>query len=496
MLAWDTHHKSSADGPPRSCSVDGSHGRVSLQGDLTVQAKGTIVSLILLTRLPQSFWRRGRKRPKMSALHEYGTQAVRNGRRSCAFCRTRKLRCDQPWPCTNCRSRGYSSSCSLIPESDVANARGSRARVSRASSGRVAASRRGRPRRDCDLQQSPFSASSTSNPSSSSWPLEPIGSPSLLVEVQNLRCLLQDLEQRVSAQSIPHCTGPSSSHAQQEISPNASTSSAASTPSLDLEHIDDVVTHLQLVSMGHGSHDSSIYNDELSFTVESIRRIPETSTLSTSRNNSKDTFIWLPRREEAAILVDSFITHLSYIQHVVHRTLLPAAVDRVYGQIDAREPVSLGNVVLLLSIIALTTLVWFEPTHRSMTELDAECFLFPSPAEAHAQTRFWIKQTYAVLNAAQDVDGALTLETIQGVITLSLAICNLEGVSIRYRSLIVTGLLLGRELGLHRTDDESRASASDANPLQAEMGRRAWWYLVATDWYVIAARVLCSAMEF
>lgn len=57
----------------------------------------------------------------------------------------------------------------------------------------------------------------------------------------------------------------------------------------------------------------------------------------------------------------------------------------------------------------------------------------------------------------------------------------MEGVSLRYRSLISTGVLLSRELGLHRIDHES--NEANANTIQAEVGRRVWWYLIATDWY-------------
>lgn len=74
----------------------------------------------------------------------------------------------------------------------------------------------------------------------------------------------------------------------------------------------------------------------------------------------------------------------------------------------------------------------------------------------------------------------LALETIQGIIILAFAVSNTEGVSLRYRSLISTGLLLSRELGLHRIDHESNAAT--ANTIRAEMGRRVWWYLVSTDW--------------
>jgi hypothetical protein len=35
-----------------------------------------------------------------------GERSNRKGQYSCNFCRTRKLRCDRPLPCTSCRSRG------------------------------------------------------------------------------------------------------------------------------------------------------------------------------------------------------------------------------------------------------------------------------------------------------------------------------------------------------------------------------------------------------
>lgn len=77
-----------------------------------------------------------------------------------------------------------------------------------------------------------------------------------------------------------------------------------------------------------------------------------------------------------------------------------------------------------------------------------------SSAQAGTQTPLWIKSAYValnaglVLNAGQD-STLPTLETIQGMVILSFVLSNLEGVSMRYRSLIFTGLMLACELGLH-----------------------------------------------
>ncbi|KAG9189634.1 hypothetical protein G6011_06502 [Alternaria panax] len=76
---------------------------------------------------------------------------------------------------------------------------------------------------------------------------------------------------------------------------------------------------------------------------------------------------------------------------------------------------------------------------------------------------------------------------MQGIIILSYVICNIEGLSLRYRALIPTGLLLGREMGLRRTDHQPNVPTADT--LEAEIGRRVWWYLTATDWYAAHGKI-------
>ncbi|PWY82923.1 hypothetical protein BO70DRAFT_336004 [Aspergillus heteromorphus CBS 117.55] len=213
-----------------------------------------------------------------------------------------------------------------------------------------------------------------------------------------------------------------------------------------------------------------VYIDDIVFKVESIQAIPQAPSYSVHRGKPTRC-VWLPRYNEARLLLDKFIANVGYIHHVTHHPSLPSVIDDVYRQIGSQEPIKPGHLVLLLSIIASTTHVW--------TSLDDEGSLFESSTQANAQTPLWIKATHDVLNAVQD-GPALALETIQGIIILSFIICNLEGVSLRYRSLISTGLLLGREIGLHRIDHES--NSAPANTLQAEVGRRVWWYLIATDW--------------
>ncbi|RFU29647.1 hypothetical protein B7463_g6706, partial [Scytalidium lignicola] len=295
----------------------------------------------------------------------------------------------------------------------------------------------------------------------------------LLEELKSLKRLAADLEKRV-VQSVSHPPNDDDHGRHVSQSPSSTVSLAASS---GLHHIKEVVAHLERVSMVQSSGES-IDVEDLVFKIERIQDIPRAPTYIVQLGKPIRC-IWLPRHDEARVLLDKFITNVSYIHHVVHHPSLPAIIDDIYQQIETLRPVKSGHIVLLLSMIASTTEVWTRHDDE-----EGGRSIFPSAAHASAQTPMWIKASISVLNGGQN-GPALALETIQGIIILSFVLSNMEGVSLRYRSLISTGLLLSRELGLHRLDHESNAAT--ANTIQAEVGRRVWWYLIATDW-LLAAR--------
>lgn len=371
------------------------------------------------------------------------TSSNRKGHYACDFCRVRKLRCDRPLPCTNCVSR----------------------------------------RKTCHVGRITTTPPQPQQPHSAGPPVPPPPQPavenqeSLLAEVQALKQLVQGLEARVAQSAGPgHGVGSSLSRSP---SRSADMGMAPTAPSAHVQ-MSNVAAHLERVSMGQSSHDS-IYVDDLAFKVEPIRAVPRDPTY-TAQLGKPTRCVLLPRHEETRVLLGKFVDNISYIYHVVHHPSLPSTIDDVYQQIDGQKPLKPGHLVLLLSIVASVTHVWTQHD-----DVDCEGSLFSSSAQANAQTPLWITSTLDVLNAVQN-GPPLALEAVQGIIILSFLICNLEGVSLRYRSLISMGLLLGRELGLHRIDRDPNAAA--ANSIQAEMGRRVWWYLVATDWYVFA-RPIC-----
>lgn len=298
----------------------------------------------------------------------------------------------------------------------------------------------------------------------------------LLHEIRVLQTRANELEKHIVRSTVPvqHLGHSDSETFLSQSSLNLAEEYSKITGQSEIYRVKNIVDHLESVSMGQSSLES-FFTDELDFKIGKLRSIPQAPAF-TIQNGRLVPCIWLPLREEVMKLLDYYVTELNYIQHVTHYPSLAATFNEVYDQIESFELVQSGKVVLLLGIIAHTTHVWTAPKN-----LESELPLFLSSSQARSQTSVWIKATYTALNASQE-SSALVLETIQGIAILSYVICNMEGVSLRYRCLISTGLLLGRELGLHRTDHESNITT--AGTLKAEIGRRVWWYLTSTDWYV------------
>lgn len=185
--------------------------------------------------------------------------------------------------------------------------------------------------------------------------------------------------------------------------------------------------------------------------------------------------IWLPQHDESKILWEKYLNEITYIHHVVHSPSVRVMLDALYDNLNQQVDVRPGQVALLLSILASATYSWNirDPGN-----------LFPTVGDAESQSASWVKATLDVLEYSRRITSG-SLEDIQAMIILSFVVCSLEGMSSRYRTLMNTAITLSRELLLHRIDHPAN-SAMMALPspdsVQAEIGRRVWWYLVATDW--------------
>ena len=185
--------------------------------------------------------------------------------------------------------------------------------------------------------------------------------------------------------------------------------------------------------------------------------------------------VWLPEYREAKILVSKYIQDIDYVHHVVSCPSLVTAIDDVYACLNQQAQIKPGPMILLLGLFASCTHSWVQQ--------DCERGLFSTSIQANSQSSLWVKATEDVLDIAHRT-ACVSIEGIQGIIVASFVLGSLEGISRRCRSMYNTAILLARELGLHYLDHPSHAHLTSS--AQAEIGRRVWWYLVASDWLAFA----------
>lgn len=187
--------------------------------------------------------------------------------------------------------------------------------------------------------------------------------------------------------------------------------------------------------------------------------------------------IWLPLYEESKHIVNKYLADITYIHHVVHIASVRTMVDELYQNLDKGNPIKLGQVSLLLAILTSTTFFW--------TERDTNTAIFSSAEEANGQATTWVKTTLDVLEYSRRTRSD-SLEDIQAMVIVSFVICNIVGITSQVRYIFSMAISVARQLSLHRIDhpDNTGLDVPDPSSIRAEMGRRVWWYLVATDWYV------------
>lgn len=434
-----------------------------------------------------------------TARHAQQTRP-RKGHYSCEFCRVRKLRCSRPLPCINCVSRG--KTCVMDVEGPVVEERQSTPSVRPVSPPTPA------PKNEHN----------------------DLSNRALLDEVHRLRRLAEDLERRIthggnSAVDSPTASTPLPTAIATYSLPSAP--APAPTPAPDTTGpICAVVTHLDRVSMGNGSYPdfqaalstgspsalsstttlaagtaaaaavttNGLDRSGLAVKIEPILAIPTASEYTYSivdgdRLRAPRRCVYLPLYRETTVFVGTFLNTVSSFYHIVHHPTVLTLVTNVYDSVQRQQGagLALGDILLVLSMIATGTYLYSPPTSRFNGSPTVS--IFASRDDAARQTPYWIQAALYVLEAVVRGRAPPTLSAVQGVVMLSFLISNVEGVGFRYRYIVSTALLLGRELGLHCIDQEHTGSPFSAltTPVERELGRRTWWYLASTDW-LLAAR--------
>ena len=364
-------------------------------------------------------------------------QQTRNHRQrpvSCRFCRSRKLRCNRESPCSNCVSRGVT----------------------------------------CELENTVLPTPGTAS-SSESKLLERIRKLERLVESQKL------CKNGIVKPNYPRPGTPLRQTQSSTVSPETETLDN------DIAYLESIYSnHELLVSYLTCSSRASSDNPQQHKTLSNklvfkICPIAEITDAPAYINHSTASFeplrcIWLPQYSEAKILVEKYVQDIDHVHHVVHTPSLPALLSRAYSCLSVPGSVTKlggGLIFLFLGIFACATNSW--------TQLDCGCGLFSACADANAQAPLWVKALEDVLDIAHRTMG-VSMEGVQGVTIAAFVVLNISGYSRRCKALFNMALLLARDAGLHVLDHPSNADS--ANMVRTEIGRRLWWYLVASDWYV------------
>ncbi|KAG4442461.1 hypothetical protein IFR05_002063 [Cadophora sp. M221] len=242
------------------------------------------------------------------------------------------------------------------------------------------------------------------------------------------------------------------------------------------------IARLEKVSMGE-SFSESLSPDGIVFMVCPIRQAPDMpsyiqSSIGQGTANNTTRCVWVPPYEEAKVALEKYVSNITYLHHIIHTPSLWSMVNELYTDLSQQSQLKPGHVALLLSILASTTYLW--------TAIDCNASLFPTSAEANRQAPHWVKATENILDYIHRTT-CPSLESAQSTIIVLFLVCNLEGLAQRFRSLLSSAIMMAREINLHRTDDPNLSFLETADPAQmdtvkSEVGRRVWWYLVATDW--------------
>ena len=224
--------------------------------------------------------------------------------------------------------------------------------------------------------------------------------------------------------------------------------------------------------------------DTIKFIVEPIRHsslgssqedtLPAASFLS----GESSRYVRLPLKEEASALLEEYVNGVDFIHPIVHIPSVRSLLKDLYTRLDQGVEVKSSHVALILSMFASTVYLWSVQENHG--------YDFTSVQDSTTMSIRWLKSALDTLDHSHRSNTA-SLEDIQATVILGFLIYNIEGWSAKCRSMFASALTLARELSLHKLDSpiQRRANGSAVDgPVDAEIKRRLWWHIAATDWWV------------
>jgi len=193
--------------------------------------------------------------------------------------------------------------------------------------------------------------------------------------------------------------------------------------------------------------------------------------------------ILLPTYDEACSMFDLYTKYICYFQHVLHLPALRRMLEDVYGRLSRKEEVEIPHVLLLLAVFS-TVLMY-------TAALDTKSTTSGPPPEKEALFMLWFRYLLDLLDHCRRVLPG-SLEIVQACVVILFLDYNLEGFTPRARSVLYQAIQTAKDAGMNRVDCPSYITrrehkATTDSVIDAELKRRVWWHITATDWMISVA---------
>jgi len=177
----------------------------------------------------------------------------------------------------------------------------------------------------------------------------------------------------------------------------------------------------------------------------------------------------LPPIQLARLLFQHYVQTADSLHREIHIPSTQELLETTYAQLVASLPVSTETLVLFCSIFASSSFyVCHKHSHQVRRELKDARELHP----------VW-KRIALESVMGHDAAASLTLTSLQSISIMMYLTWDSEGQSTTFHTLRNLAHTKAIQMKLHRLDEDM---ATDV--VQAELKRRLWWHLAATDWCV------------
>lgn len=339
---------------------------------------------------------------------------------SCQFCRSKKLKCDRQHPCSNCLARGLRCDGQLQPSHHV------------------------------------------------SPPID-VQNESILTRLKRLEDIVLGSSQAQTSLGInqPPQPSPSLTQSRQATSPMACLSPAS--------EYEEAVQSLEKMATCEDPWFSPRFKGP-EFRISSLYQISSAHGMAQTQASygSQDSrCFFIPRKEEASLLMDHYVINVDPLQHVVYAPHARSLMDSLYSRLEQGLPTIFSHMALVLSIFASSAAL-ITGNVGNLQHL----FRTSDPYQA---STIWANAALEVLDLSRRTTSG-SLEDVQTSIIMGFLLYHMEGFSPRCRFLFTGSVAISRDLCLHKLDAPTNQTSNPPNSIETEIKRRVWWHIVATDW--------------